>query len=238
VSNEILDRWRGFVTKVTGRMQEILAEASAGFDGLLADPNLEALTFQNAMLAIEQRCKQLRISLDTTYSQNVVMPLMGQVGDAEVLLRSSGEWMDATLERFRVAHNDKLVRALWPRVEALMKAPVACTQCGATLTRTVFHQSESIKCPHCAAVNSVSPDLSVGIYFSLAPTYYAQGQTVEMKLALDQAERAGRSPAEREPMVVAYWTAYARASAQIAPMDPAEQQRFVQGKVDALRRFG
>jgi hypothetical protein len=238
VANEVLERWRAFVTKVTGRMQEVLGESSAGFDGLLADPALDPIAFGNAMKAIEVRCKDLRLTLETTYAQNVVLPLLGQVGDAEALLRGAGDWMDTTFERFRVGYNDKLVRHLWARVEPMLKAPVACTKCGAALTRTIFHQAESVRCAHCGAVNSVSPDPLVYTYFTMAPGLYAEGQTVEQRLALDKAERSGRSVAEREPMARAYWTAYARASAQIGPMDAAEQHRFVEAKLDALRRFG
>jgi hypothetical protein len=57
MSDDVLTRWRGFVQKLTERYQAILTESNAGFEGLLQDPNLDPITFGNAMNAIELRCK-------------------------------------------------------------------------------------------------------------------------------------------------------------------------------------
>ena len=149
MSNEVVERWRGFVQKVTGRLTEILNESNAGFDGLLQDPALDPITFVNAMNAIEIRYKDLRTKLATTYSESVVLPTLGGGREAHQLLKDGEAWMEDTWERFRTGWNGRHVRVLYQRVGPLMNKPAQCSRCGSQLTRTIFHQAESVTCGNC-----------------------------------------------------------------------------------------
>lgn len=231
MSNETLDRWRGFVQKVTGRLQEILNESNAGFDGLLQDPGLDPITFTNAMNAIEIRYKDLRSKLANTYSEQVVLPTVfgSGRGEAEQLLRQAETWMEDTWERFRTGWNGRLVRSIWTRAQGLMNKPAGCSRCGAQLTRTIFHQAESITCASCKSVNTVSPDPLVYTYFAMAPDLIADEQTIHMKIA---AERG-----KTDALWQQYFEAYAKARATIAPMTPEEVRSYSESRMKMLRMY-
>ncbi len=225
-----MERWRGFVQKVTGRLGEIMSESNAGFEGLLQDPGLDPITFTNAMNAIEIRYKDLRTKLATTYSEQVVLPtVFGGRNEAKELLDQAETWMEDSWERFRTGWNGRLVRSLWTRAQPLMNKPAACSRCGAQLARTLFHQAESITCASCKSVNSVSPDPLVYTYFAMAPDLIADEQTIQLKLA---AER-GRTDALWQQ----YFEAYARARAAIAPMTPDEVRSYAESRMKMLRAY-
>lgn len=238
MSDDILTRWKTFVGKTTERYQQILAESDAGFAGLLQDPNLDPITFGNAMNAIELRIKELRTKLGNTYSENVVGALHA-MKEAENLLRQTEGWMEEHFEHWRVTWNGKLVRSVWARAQPLMHRRVDCTKCGAELTgRTVFHMAESVGCKHCGAMNSVSPDQLVYTYFAMAPDMIADEQTVASKMGLERARRSGASKSQMIELTRQHWRAYVTARAQIAPMSAEEQDRFVESRVRYVEQWG
>jgi hypothetical protein len=238
MQDDVLTRWRSFVQKLTERYQQILTESDAGFQGLLADPNLDPITFGNAMSAIEIRIKELRTKLGDTYTENVTGHLSA-MKPAEQLMRQTDDWLEEHFEHWRVGWNGRLVRSIWARAQPLMHRKVGCTKCGAELTgRTVFHQAESVGCRHCGAINSVTPDALVYTYFAMAPDMLAAEQTLASKLGLARAERGGAGRAQLLELTRQHWRAYVTARAQIAPMSAEEQERFVASKVRFLEQWG
>jgi hypothetical protein len=238
MQDDVLTRWRSFVQKLTERYQQILTESDAGFQGLLQDPNLDPITFGNAMSAIEIRVKELRTKLGDTYTQNVVGHLSA-MKPAEQLMRQTEDWLEEHFEHWRVGWNGRLVRSIWTRAQALMHRKVGCSKCGAELKgRTVFHQAESVGCTHCGAVNSVTPDTLVYTYFAMAPDMIADEQTVKSKLGLDRARRAGASRGQMIELSRQHWRAFVAARAQIAPMSAEEQERFVASRVRFEEQWG
>lgn len=238
MSDDVLTRWRSFVQKLTERYQQILTESNAGFEGLLQDPNLDPITFGNAMNAIELRVKELGTKLGNTYSENVVGALHA-MKEAEQLMTQTQAWMEENFEHWRVGWNGRLVRSVWARAQPLMHRRVDCTKCGAELTgRTVFHQAESVGCKHCGAMNSVSPDQLVYTYFAMAPDMIADEQTVASKLGLERARRQGASKSQMIELTRQHWRAYVTARAQIAPMSAEEQDRFVESRVRYVEQWG
>jgi len=237
MSNDVIERWRGFVQKVTGRLTEVLGESNAGFEGLLADPELDPITFANAMNAITLRYKDLRTKLATTYSEQVVLPTLGGGHEAKALLDQAETWMEDTWERWRTNWNGRLVRSLWSRVQPLMHKAASCSRCGGALTRTVFHQAESITCPSCKAVNSVSPDTLVYTYFAMAPDMIADEQTIHMKVAAERAQHAGAGQAHVDGLWEQYYQSYARARATIAPMSEDEIRSYWESRMKHLRMY-
>ena len=235
--SEVLERWRGFVQKVTGRLTEIMNESSAGFEGLLQDPGLDPIAFTNAMNAIEIRYKELRTKLSTTYSEQVVLPTLGGHGEAKRLLEEADAWMEDSWERFRTGWNGRHVRVLYGRVGPLMNKPAQCSRCGSQLTRTLFHQAESITCGSCKSVNSVSPDPLVYTYFALAPDVIADEQTIHMKLAAERAQHRNAGQAQIDALYQQYFEAYAMARATIAPMTPDEIRSYSESRMKMLRMY-
>lgn len=239
MSQEMMARWQGFVTKVTGRLTEVMNESNAGFEGLLADPALDPITFVNAMNAIELRYKDLYGKLGTTYSEQVVLPSLGRVGDAERLLHEAEVWMEDSFAAFRTGWNLRLVQTLWARVQPLMQKPVACTRCGAAIeNRTVFHRAESINCKHCGSMNSITPDPLVYTYYAMAPDMVAEQSVIRKFLECDRSLRRGASQSDRITMWHAYWTEYATVRATMVPMTDDEKRAFVESRVDPIRRYG
>lgn len=239
MAEDVMQRWEAFIQKVTGRLTQILEESNAGFAGLLEDPSLDPITFVNAMNAIEIRYKELYGKLGSTYSAQIVTPLLGRVASAERRLHDAEFWMEDTFQAFRTGWNLRLVHTLWSRVQTLMARDVACTRCGAVLpNRTLRHQSESLTCPHCKAVNSVSPDPLVYTYFTMAPDMVAEQQTLGQRLQVERACERGASKSEKIALWEAYWRAYAASRATIAPMPEDEQQRFVDSRVLPIRKYG
>ncbi len=237
MSNEVMERWRGFVQKVTGRLTEIMNESNAGFEGLLQDPNLDPIAFSNAMNAIEIRYKDLRSKLANTYSEQVVLPTLIASGEGRQLLEQAEVWMEDTWERFRTGWNGRHVRVLYQRMAPVMNRPAQCTRCGAQLTRTLFHQAESITCGSCKAVNSVSPDPLVYTYFAMAPDVIADEQTIHMKLAAERAQHRNAGQAQVDALYQQYFEAYAKARATIAPMSPEEIRSFSESRMKMLRMY-
>lgn len=235
--NEVEQRWQGFVAKCTERLQMIMTESDAGFAGMLADPELDPIAFTNAMNAIEIRYKDLRTKLANTFSEQVAIQLNVGMGPARKLLEDTDRWMEDTFERWRVGWGGKHVRAMWPRVQASMHKPVMCSKCGGALTRKVFHQAESIPCTHCGGVNSVTPDTIVYTYFAMAPHAVADEATIHLKLGAERAQSRGVGRGELERIYREYWTAHAAAQAQIMPMPPEEQQRYVESRIAQLVRY-
>jgi len=238
MSNELIERWRGFVQKITGRLTEVLTESNAGFEGLLADPGLDPIAFTNAMNAIEIRYKDLRTKLANTYAEQMVVASILRGGEAKALLDQAETWMEDTWERFRTGWNGRHVRPLWGRVQPLMHRPATCSRCGAQLPRTVFHQAESITCKSCQSVNSVSPDPLVYTYFAMAPDTIADEQTIHMKIAAERAGHAGASRAEVHALWQQYYEAYAKVRATIAPMTEDEVRRYAHARMEHLRQYG
>ena len=121
------------------------------------------------------------------------------------------------------------LRSLWTRVGPLMHKPASCSRCGAALTRTIFHQAESITCASCKSVVSVSPDPLVYTYFAMAPDLIADEQTIALKMA---AERSKNDAQWQQ-----YFEAYAKARATIAPMTEADVRSYVESRMKMIRMY-
>ena len=187
-SHATLERWSAFVTKVTQRLTEIMAEADAGFAAMLADPGLDTIAFGNAMSALDARKKDLDQKLSSTFSDQVVESLVmdpSATSHARQTLTRAMVWMEETWERYRTEKNMALIRVLWSRLEPVWSRAVVCVRCGSELTRTVFHKAESVTCRRCGTVNSVTPDPAVYAYFAAAPHLFAEATALEHRFAVE-----------------------------------------------------
>jgi hypothetical protein len=258
-SHATLERWNGFVTKVTQRLQEIMAEAEAGFAGMLADPSLDVIAFGNAMTALDVRKKDLDQKLSNTFSEQVALQLAMDTPaetQAQQTLTRALWWMEETWERFRTQKNLALVQTLWTRLEKVWSRPAPCVRCGAELARTVFHKAETVTCRHCNAVNSVTPDPAVYNYFAAAPHMYAEAMALDHRFAVEQFKRKLHDDRQVRVHVMdnwreetleellqwealerAYWTTYFAAQSRIVPMSEDEQRVWVETRMRPLYEF-
>lgn len=263
----IVTRWRTFMGKVMTRLRDVLAEAETGCREMIHHNPADPIPLNNVLGALRARKINLDKKLYDTWSKEVSNPLAddeverddipggtelkGRALDlADVEMKQALAWMDDTWERFRVKWQAEAVRAMWPLVEQAMKKPVACTQCGGGLQPAARHQSESVTCPACRAVNQVMPEPVVGMYFSSSPHALAEEAAFQKRQAItnyrrqveawraSEASRTGDWPDEGvqslkqwEAMERDYWGAYTAMKARCEPMSPEEQQKFIESRM-------
>jgi hypothetical protein len=268
----IVTRWRSFLGKVMGRLRDVLAEAEAGCREMVRSNPGDPMPLNNVIAALGARKKNLDKKIYDTWSNIVsdgladeavehddddnderagLTELKGAVLDqADREMKQSLAWMEDAWEHFRVRWAAESVRAMWPVAEQAMQKPVACTQCGGGLAPRVRHQSDSVTCPACRAVNQVVPEMVVGMYFSSAPHVLAEEAAFQKRQAITalrrqveawraaEAARTGDWPDEGvaslkqwEAMERDYWVSYAALKGRLESMTAEEQQKFVDSRM-------
>jgi hypothetical protein len=266
----IVTRWRTFMSKVMGRLRDVLAEAETGCREMIKNNPADPIPLGNVLGALRARKVNLDKKIYDTWSKEVSDKLADEVAEhgqiegatvlqgkvldqAEAEMKQALAWMEDTWEHFRVRWGAESVRAMWPLAEEAMKKPVACTQCGGGLTPRVRHQSDSVTCPACRAVNQVVPEAVVGMYFATAPHALAEEAAFQKRQAItnyrrqveawraSEAARTGDWPEEGvqslkqwEAMERDYWTAYTSMKARLEPMTAEDQQKFIESR---MRQF-
>lgn len=260
-------RWRTFLGKVMGRLRDVLAEAEAGCREMVTSSPADPMPLNNVLGALGARKKNLDKKIRDTWSNTVsdsladeevdhdeiegATELKGKALDqADLEMKQVLDWMEDTWEHFSARWAAESVRAMWPVAEQAMKKPVACTQCGAAIQPRVRHQSDSVTCAACRAVNQVIPEAVVGMYFMSAPHALAQEATFQKRQAITsyrrqveawraaEAARTGEWPDEGAPslqkweaMERDYWVSYTAVKARFEAMTPEDQQKFVESRM-------
>jgi len=263
----IVVRWRTFLGKVMGRLRDVLAEADTGCREMVRSNPADSIPLHNVLGALRSRKVNLDKKIYDTWSKDVCENLADdeeELDEIEGAIEYSGKvldqadaemkqclaWMDDTWEHFRVRWAAEAVRAMWPLAEQAMKKPVACTQCGGALQPRVRHQSDSVTCPACRAVNQVLPEQVVGLYFTSAPHALAEEASFQKRQAIttyrrqveawraSENARTGDWPEEGvaslkqwEAMERDYWVTYTTMKARLEAMSPEEQQKFVESRM-------
>lgn len=263
-------RFRTFQTKVMTRLRDVLAEAETGCREMIRSNPADPIPLNNVLGALNARKSKLVKKIYDAWSEHVVEGMAEEaLGHAQIagavelegkaLDQLDGEmkqalaWMEDTWEHFRVKWGAEGVRAMWPLVEQAMKKPVQCTQCGNGLQPRVRHQSDSVTCPACGAVNQVIPDAVVGMYFSSAPHALAEEAAFGKRQAVtnyrrqveawraSENARTGNWPEEGvqslqqwEALERDYWTTYTAMKARLEPMSPEDQKKFIDSRMKFL----
>jgi hypothetical protein len=264
---ELVTRFRTFMQKVMTRLRDVLAEAETGCREMIKNNPADPIPLNNVLGALRTRKVNLDKKIYDAWSKNMVEGLadarsahaqiQGAVEykgnlldqmDAE--MKQALAWMEDTFEHFRVRWSAEAVRAMWPLAEQAMKKPVNCTQCGAPLQPRVRHQSDSVTCPGCRAVNQVIPEQVVGMYFTSAPHALAEEAAFQKRAAVTQFRRqveawraaenarTGSWPEEGvqslqqwEALERDYWSTYVTMKARLEPMTPEDQKKFVESRM-------
>jgi hypothetical protein len=225
-------KWDGFVPKIDARVNEVLAEADAGLDELIAQYALDPGPMGAAFSALQVRFRGIGQKLDEAWSKidgelDKVREAASTAKDHESLghlwaaMRASyaqaKDRIDLAYEGVHTRKNATWARALHTQAQRDSQQPVACTKCGGGIRQTVFHASSNATCTHCSAVNQLHPGMAAGLFFQgIGLHALSHEQAFQEWLAMFAAEKAYhgfRVPItrDREALLAAaraYWTKY------------------------------
>lgn len=150
-------RWRAFLDKVRTRLKEILVEADAGFDELIATEVIDPGPVSAAQNEVRARLFALRDKLDPAWAK-----LEAEL-DGKASLRDLGRELEDEIFReadaLEVRVREKVVAQLEVlAAEERRTRKLTCTRCGAALPEPELqHRTVNVDCTHCQAVNTVRP---------------------------------------------------------------------------------
>ncbi len=238
-----------------GRLQQLLQQAHAGCQQMIAQNPTDPTPLDNALGAIEQQYEGVaRVASDAFdgFYERLCEAGPGEPGHMHMrrALRGFDRWAEEQWQRFDLHVHVEQFRAMWPHVQQGMAKPTACTRCGGPLRRATPHKSESVACEACRSVNQVLPETVVARYFGAMPHYFAESAAIEKKFAIQKfkddwddysdAEHAADrdrpdEPIERlkqrEQMEKDYWTTYAEARVRNEGGTPDDVRTLVEARM-------
>ena len=180
----LLQRWAPFVHKVTTRVNEVIGEADQGLDQLIDAHATDFGPMGAAFGALQARFKGIEGKVGTAADQieKQVWEMLFRADlpphDSQVLghihtliTREEQQLRDQVNMRYEELHMKKSAdwaRRLGALAEQERAEPPSCTECGSPFQVRVFWQSSNEPCPHCNALNALTPGMATA-------TYYGQG---------------------------------------------------------------
>ena len=248
------ERWQGFLSKIEERKNEILAEAEEGLAELIGAYPDDPMPLGNALQGLRFRFEELKKKVDDTWEQ-AVEPKFEEAdagGFLDAGLDSKQDFLlgiDEAWAAFEARMNGVFYKRLRPRAEALLGKPVECMYCRAELDIPVPHESVSLTCPYCHAVNQIMPETAVAIFFAGAPAAAAVEAALPLRyeierfrIEVDRKRRASgwaNEPLESldrwEAMERAYWERYAAAKGEAAGLPPDAE--LVASRMEWFRKY-
>jgi ribosomal protein L37AE/L43A len=249
-------KWEGFLPKLQARIQDVVAEADAGLDDLMASHALDPGPMGAAFSALQARFHGLGKKLDEAWEKidnewdevrdqdevtakdhqilsHVWATMMGQ-------LQKTQQSMTLAYETIQITKSAAWARALWAQMEKDVRDPVPCSQCGAPLEVTVRHQASNVICRHCKASTTVHPGTAAGLLFQGNGMHaLAQEQAYDLyvgHLAAEKKYNAFRVPISRDfderlAAARAYYTRYYQAIQQMNPGFDGDVPKAVDAKL-------
>jgi hypothetical protein len=257
-------RWSELLARIRARVDELCAEAAAGTQVLIAQDPRDPQALSTALAALDARIENIRRKMeDTWHEQELDRSIApGPDGSHRRAPESAyAEW-HATERHVREAWATckvrcmgTFLRAMWPHVDAALRRPIPCVHCGAPLSPSVRHTSESVPCAHCRVVNQCIPEPLVYAWFGNAPGALAVEQVLPQQLEVRRAaddvaywidaeyRRTGVRPQEpeasrqhREAQARAYYVALVAAKSAMLSATPAAQEAEVEEAMAAFRQ--
>jgi hypothetical protein len=229
--NELMQRWETFVGKVKGRMQEVLAEADAGFDEVMEIDVIDPAAMSGASSAFEARVRGIAKKVEESWEKiekeldqlidAADDPVLGQLTALREQQSDRARELQWEMEleaKLMIARKEaKAARILGERAKKEMAEPRPCPKCGGELAVTVKHTASSVTCKFCRAVTSVVTGMATGMYYQGAAMHQlGHDAALEQWVAMEREERRYKSI--REPRVadlqryedatIAYWRRY------------------------------
>ena len=256
-------RWTAFLAKIRTRIDEICAETEAGTRALIAQDPTNPQALKTAQQALNQRVENIRRKIEKAWSEEELDRIKPTADGPAVAAPESAydEWhateryLSETWTTCKVRCMAEFLRAMWPHVEAALAKPIPCTRCGAALTPSARHTSETVTCAHCQAVNQCIPEPLVYAWFADAPHNLGLEEVLTKRYAVLRAgedaaqareaayRRTGERPPEplaskqrREAMAREYYVAFAEAKSRVRPAPAEEQSAEVERSMAAFRQ--
>ncbi len=258
----LVQQWDGFLGKVDGRVQAVIAEADAGLDQLIAQHAMDHGPMGAAFAALQSRFHGLSTKLSDAWEK--IDEEIDEIGEDDDL--SSADW-DA-ISNARDAMCDKYVKltddlelhhytiemkknADWARrlralAEQEMATGVPCSQCGTPMQVENLDSGGSQKCGSCGAVNNVLPGAASALFYrGLGAHALAQEQSWNHWLA----ERTAKAEFDKKRHPTAYdhwaylkaahdyWTAYHQAGLAVYPKFVQDVASSVDAKMKHYRAW-
>ena len=170
MSNDAVQRWKTFLEKVRTRFGEVMAEADAGLDELIATEVIDPGPVAAATNEVKGRLFGLRDKIEPAWKK-----LEAEIGEAQRDLEDLGRELETEILRAADEFDEAVRKKQLARLEELAKEELAardlkCTRCGAKLPEPVVqHRTENVTCTHCQAVNTVRPGPAMAMAAALRP---------------------------------------------------------------------
>jgi hypothetical protein len=248
------ERWQGFLSKIDERKGEILTEAEEGLAELIGAYPEDPMPLGNALQGLRFRFEELKKRVEDTWEQQVEPKFeeLDSGGFRDAGLDAKQDFLlgiDEAWAAFQARMNSVFYKRLRPRAEALLGKPVECMYCRAALDMPVPHESVSVTCPFCHAVNQILPETAVAIYFNGAPDAVATEAALPLRyeierfrIAVDRKRRASSWANESvesldkwDAMERAYWEKYAAVKGQAAGLPPDVE--LVKSRMEFFRKY-
>ncbi len=235
----LVERWRGFLGKISERLEEICAEAGPGLAAIGEMHPEDSLPIGNAITGLDHRVRQLQERIGETWDAQVE-PKFSEEDILDVGLDLKADAESRLEERWSLAKASwlsALAHAARPRAEAAMAQPVACVGCGGPLAPPTRLTTVAVRCGHCGVVNQVAPPMAVTHYFGWGVQNLAEAAALphrhaveRQRVAVDRWRRARdwaaeplESLEEWERLERAYWVALTGERARLTG-EPADEK--------------
>lgn len=154
-------RWTAFLAKVRVRLGEILEEATAGLEDIIATEVIDPGPVSAAQNEVKGRLFALREKISPAWTRlEAELP-----GELEEQGRALEDEIMRAVEVFEAQTQKKYRARLSELAEAELKErKLTCSKCGAPLPEpAVKHRVENVTCAHCQAINTVRPGLAMAM---------------------------------------------------------------------------
>jgi len=242
-------RWTAFLAKVSARADEILAEADPGFDALIATEVLDPVPLSSALTEFHARMLGLEKKIDDSWEK--IDAELDEPDARDELLELGRQARKAIARKSKVLQVQKQAKAahaIWALAEeemAKVKAATKCTQCGAPIAVTVFHEASNVTCTHCKAVSVVRPGMATLLFYQgICLHAFGEEAALDESARLEEAiERYQGLRKKRKADVQAwvaahrkYWLVYARGYGTHVPGWSEEQaKKMAEAKLGWLK---
>ena len=234
-------KWPGFVQNFNARVQEVVAEADAGLDQLIEQHALDQGPMGAAFGVLQSRIQGLSTKIDeaATKIEEHLWEILFRDDispqDSDILSRlhddicrqhrQQEEALEMTHEALQTRKNAQWARKLAEHAQNEAGEGLKCSNCGSAFALKVTWQATNETCPHCDAVNSVSPGAASYAYFGQGVHALAHEQAFE-EWKNEQHAKATfdrfRHPTAYDhwqylQAARAYWTRYYQSTQQMHP---------------------
>ena len=159
--SEAAQRWATFLGKVRARLGEILAEANAGLEDIIATEVIDPGPLSAAQNEVKARLFALREKIGPAWAK-LEAELPGELEDQGRALESDIlEAIEVLEAQTRQKYRARLAELAHAELAERM---LVCSKCAAPLPEpAVKHRVENVTCTHCHAVNTVRPGLAMAM---------------------------------------------------------------------------